>query len=81
VLLPNRRAHDHIGQFKAAGMREREISKIIASMEALVKKGVSLRDLELVAKNLIKDRKFKEAFLNDAFDAVGRIGINPVPSP
>ena len=81
MLLPNRRAHDHIGQLRVAGIREREISKIIASMEALVKKGLSLRDLELVAKNLVKDRKFKEAFLNDAFDAVGKIGINPVPSP
>ena len=75
--MPNRRAHDHIGQLRVAGIREKEISQIIANMEAIVKQGISLADLEKVARNLVKNSKFKASFLKDPMDAVSQIGIMP----
>ena len=79
--IPNRRAHDHIGQFQAAGIRKRDISVLIKNMENLVQKGVALKDLEVIAKNIIRDTRFREAFMKNADVAIGRIGIMPVPSP
>ena len=79
--MPNRRERDFMGDFRAAGIPVEEIRAIVTNMESIVKRGVALKDLEMIAKNIIKDSKFKASFLKDPMAAVNRVGAAPVPQP
>ena len=42
-------------------------------MELLVAKGATLKDLDIIAKKIIVDKGFREAFLEDAETAASRL--------
>lgn len=79
--MPNRDARDFIGDFRITGIPIEDIKIIVRNMESVVKAGVSLKDLETIAQNIIKDSKFRANFLKDPMSAVSRVGAAPTPHP
>jgi len=74
--MPNRRAHDHIGQFKQIeeklGIRigHAQTEKIINNLTELAVAGASAASIDKLVQKIVKDAKFRERFMNDYKGAV-----------
>ncbi|MHA1264659.1 MAG: hypothetical protein ACTSRS_05410 [Candidatus Helarchaeota archaeon] len=79
--MPNRRKHDHIGQFKSAGIAENDITKIINDLDKLIERNVSSKDIEIIVKKIVEDKQFRGDFLKNPALALKQVGMDPQPSP
>ncbi|MHA1264661.1 MAG: hypothetical protein ACTSRS_05420 [Candidatus Helarchaeota archaeon] len=79
--MPRRRSDDRIGQFKSAGIAEKDITKIVNDLDKLMEQNVSPKDIELIAKKIVEDKQFRIDFLKNPAIAVKQVGMDPQPSP
>ena len=79
--MPNRRAHDHVGQFKQLeeklGIRigHAQTEKIINNLTDLAVAGASKANIDKLVQKIVKDVKFRDKFMNDMRGAVQDLKI------
>ncbi len=80
-MLPNRREHDHIGQFKQmidkAGIRigKAQTETIVKNLANLAVAGASTAKLDDLVQKIVKDSKFRESFIKDYRGSVQNLKI------
>jgi len=77
--MPNRRAHDHIGQIRNKIRKRIEIDsskQVIANLEKLADANVTESDIDKIVTKLIDDPKFLAQFLKNYKSAVKTLKIS-----
>ena len=75
--MPNRRAHDHIGQLtQKLGIRIGDAAvKVINQLKNLVNTNITVNQIDKIVDKVISDPKFLNLFIKDSTKAAMTIGI------
>ena len=80
--MPNRRAHDYIGQLTEVGIPKKQVQIIVQNLEKFEKSGITLKNISIIANKIVKDLKFRNDFFEDPLTAINKIGIKSTdPQP
>jgi hypothetical protein len=77
--MPNRRAHDHIGNIRQKlGIRIGldAATKAISNLKTLADANITIGDIDKIVTKIVNDPKFLTQFLNNYKSAIKTLGIN-----
>lgn len=76
--MPNRRAHDHIGQLtQKLGIRigDDTASQVIANLKQLADANITVSQIDKIVNKVINDPKFLNQFVQNYKTAIRSLGI------
>jgi hypothetical protein len=77
--MPNRRAHDHIGNIRQKlGIRIGldAATQAIKNLKTLADANITIGDIDKIVTKIVNDPKFLTQFLNNYKSAIKTLGIN-----
>ena len=77
--MPNRRAHDHIGQLTqklSIRIGTSAVTPVIENLKKLANLDVSISSIDKVVTKILNEPKFRTLFIKDMKSAINRLATN-----